>query len=78
MTREDEDRNAEEADVEEEGEEGVEGGADDDDDNFLEQMFYDFASDPEDEDCVFAYWSDGIGIERVRVDSVWQYREVSA
>jgi hypothetical protein len=44
------------------------------DDDFLEQMFYDYADDPEDEDCVFAYWTDGIVIRRERVRGRWEYR----
>jgi hypothetical protein len=37
-------------------------------------MFYDYADDPEDEDCVFAYWTDGIVIRRERVRGRWEYR----
>lgn len=44
------------------------------DDDFLEQMFYDYADNPEDEGCVFAYWTDGIVIRRQRVRGKWEYR----
>lgn len=47
-------------------------GAEEDD--FLEQMFYDYAENPDDDDCVCAYWTDGIVIRRERVRGVWEYR----
>ena len=53
-------------------------GDEHEEDSFLEEMFENFASDPEDEECEFAYWSDGIGIRRSRMNGVWTYWTVPA
>ena len=47
-------------------------------DTFYEEMFYNFADDPHDEECTYTYWSDGIGIERTWVGETWQYNAVTA
>jgi hypothetical protein len=47
-------------------------------DTFYEEMFYNFAADPDDEHCTYTYWTDGIGIEREWADGKWQYFEVRA
>ena len=57
---------------------GEEEGSEDEVDDFLEEMFYNFASAPDDDRCTYAYWSDGQAITRVRVNGVWQYTVVSA
>ena len=42
---------------------------------FLADMFFCFAAEPESDECGFAYWSDGIEIHRERTnDGVWKYR----